>query len=72
MRVTVTSAAALPESVYAELTKRLEKLVGGKVVLERAQDPSLLGGLVTQLGDHTIDGSVRGRLERLQRQIIQA
>jgi F-type H+-transporting ATPase subunit delta len=29
-------------------------------------DPSILGGVVVRLGDRLIDGSVRGRLERLR------
>ena len=32
-------------------------------------DPSILGGVIIQLGDQLIDGSVRGRLERLRNQL---
>ena len=32
--------------------------------------PSLLGGLVVRVGDRLIDGSVRGRLERLRNQLV--
>ena len=32
-------------------------------------DPSVLGGIVTRVGDLVIDGSVRHRLEQLREQI---
>ena len=33
-------------------------------------DPSLLGGVIVRIGDRMIDGSVRGRLERLRNRIV--
>ncbi|MEJ7748865.1 MAG: ATP synthase F1 subunit delta [Candidatus Limnocylindrales bacterium] len=69
-RATATSAAPLgPEEVRA-LTARLEGSTGGRVNLELRVDPGLLGGLVVRIGDRLIDGSVRGRLERLRNQLI--
>ncbi|HET9346629.1 MAG TPA: ATP synthase F1 subunit delta [Candidatus Limnocylindrales bacterium] len=63
---TATSAAPLgPEEVRA-IAGRLEDLTGGQVALETDVDPSLLGGVVVRIGDRLIDGSVRGRLERLR------
>jgi F0F1-type ATP synthase delta subunit len=35
-------------------------------------DPSLIGGLVLQIGSHRADGSVRGRLERLRHELATA
>ena len=69
VRATVTAAAELPESFYERLTRELEALTGKNVALERRQDPSLIAGVVTRIGDNTIDGSLRGRLERLGRQL---
>ncbi|MEJ7696595.1 MAG: F0F1 ATP synthase subunit delta [Candidatus Limnocylindrales bacterium] len=42
---------------------------GGRIELAVEVDPSLLGGLVVRVGDRLIDGSVRGRLERLRNQL---
>jgi F-type H+-transporting ATPase subunit delta len=64
-----TSAAPLEAAEVKAITARLEELTGGRVELETAVDPSLLGGLVVRLGDRLIDGSVRGRLERLRNQL---
>ena len=65
---------ALPECSAVESpqlieTKRLEKLIGGRVELQTDVDPNLLGGIVVRIGDQLIDGSVLGRLERLRNQL---
>ena len=41
-------------------------MTGGRVELATDVDPSILGGVQVRLGDRLIDGSVRGRLERLR------
>jgi F-type H+-transporting ATPase subunit delta len=67
---TATSAAALTPDEVRALTARLEQSTGGRIALDVQVDPSLLGGLVVRVGDRLIDGSVRGRLERLRNQLI--
>ena len=64
-----TSATPLDPDDIKALTTRVEELAGGKVVLDTAVDPALIGGLVVRIGDRLIDGSVRGRLERLRNQL---
>jgi F-type H+-transporting ATPase subunit delta len=65
-----TSATALTPDEVRALTARLEQSTGGRISLDTQVDPSLLGGLVVRVGDRMIDGSVRGRLERLRNQLI--
>ena len=67
---TATAAAPLTPDEVRALTTRLEQFTGGRVELEVQVDPSLLGGLVVRVGDRLIDGSVRGRLERLRNQLV--
>jgi F-type H+-transporting ATPase subunit delta len=69
IRATVTSAGPLPESFYERLVKELEGATQRKVALDRKQDPSLIAGVVTRIGDNTIDGSVKGRLAEIERQL---
>jgi F-type H+-transporting ATPase subunit delta len=69
VRATVTSAGPLPESFYERLIKELESATQRKVALDRRQDPSLIAGVVTRIGDNTIDGSVKGRLAEIERQL---
>ena len=63
--VTVTSAAPLDDSELGKLTAALERRLGRSVRLQCATDPALLGGAVLRAGDLVIDGSLRGRLERI-------
>jgi F-type H+-transporting ATPase subunit delta len=70
VHATVTSATELTQDEISELTARLERSIGGRIALEVEVDPSLLGGLVVRVGDRMMDGSVRGRLERLRNQLL--
>ncbi len=44
-------------------------MTGAHIELNLVVDPALLGGIQVRLGDQLLDGSVRGRLERLREQI---
>jgi len=66
VEATVTSAAPLDETERAALLERLVAMTGSRVEMELQLDPALLGGLQVRLGDVLIDGSARGRLERMR------
>ena len=70
VRATVTSAKPMPETFYTRLVSELETATARKIVLERREDPSLIAGFVTRIGDNTIDGSVKGRLNEIERQLV--
>jgi F-type H+-transporting ATPase subunit delta len=70
VRATVTSAGPMPDAFYQKLVSELEAATARKIVLERREDPSLIAGFVTRIGDNTIDGSVRGRLIEIERQLV--
>lgn len=69
LRATVTSAGPLSESYYSRLSSELEKVTRKRIVLEKEQDPTLIAGVVTKIGDRTIDGSLKGRLSALEREL---
>jgi F-type H+-transporting ATPase subunit delta len=69
VHASATSAAPLGDAEVRAITGRLEQMTGGRVVLETSVDPDLLGGIVVRIGDRLLDGSVRGRLERLRQQL---
>lgn len=70
VRAEVASARALPEDYVRRLQGELEKMTGKKVVLERKVDPSLIGGVVTRVGDVVIDGSIQSRLHDLKSHLL--
>jgi len=70
VRAEVTSAAALPSAYLDKLGAELEKATGRKVVVTHTQDPSLIGGVVTKLGDRVVDGSVRARLTSFRESLL--
>ena len=62
----VRSAVPLTDDQKARLTAALSTATGRSVELKVVIDPSILGGLVAQVGDTVIDGSVRTRLAQLK------
>ncbi|MFA5566346.1 MAG: ATP synthase F1 subunit delta [Acidimicrobiia bacterium] len=62
----VRSAVELSADQRERLTAALEQQVGHKVALKVIVDPTVLGGVVTEIGDTVIDGSVRRRLNQLR------
>jgi F-type H+-transporting ATPase subunit delta len=69
VEASATSAVELDDRELAALRARLEQMTGKRVELDTKVDPSILGGIQVRLGDLLIDGSVRGRLERLRNRL---
>jgi F-type H+-transporting ATPase subunit delta len=70
VRATVTTAIPLSEADRATLGRDLSSQLGKDVRLESVVDPSILGGLVLQVGDRLTDASVAARLDQLRRQVL--
>lgn len=66
MKATVTSARPLQPEAVAKLKAALERSTGKTILVETRVDPSLIGGVVTQLGTYLFDGSVKTQLERMR------
>lgn len=62
----VRSAIALTDDQKSRLADALGKATGKQVEIKVILDPSIQGGLVAQVGDTVIDGSVRRRLDQLK------
>jgi F-type H+-transporting ATPase subunit delta len=70
VRAEVITAARLNDDYYNRLRAQLEKLTGKVVVIDRRQDPSLIAGVITRIGDMVIDGSLRARLHELRNALL--
>jgi F-type H+-transporting ATPase subunit delta len=66
VRAEVTTAMSLAETYYVRLQAQLEKMTGKRVVIDRRTDASLIGGVITRIGDRIIDGSLRTRLQSVR------
>lgn len=65
----VRAAVDLTDDQKARLATALEATAGAPVDVRVVLDPTVLGGLVAQIDDTVIDGSVRRRLEQLKQAI---
>ncbi len=63
--VTVTSAMPLTPEQSEKLSASLAKRLKRSVKLHAQVDASLIGGAIVRAGDFVMDGSLRGRVERL-------
>jgi F-type H+-transporting ATPase subunit delta len=63
--VDVVSAVALDAAQSAKLSEALARRFKRQVRLQNSVDSTLLGGAIVRAGDMVIDGSLKGRLERL-------
>jgi F-type H+-transporting ATPase subunit delta len=65
----VRSAVPLDDKQRKALADALSKATGKKVELKVLVDPSVIGGIIAEVGDTVIDGTIRSRLERLRDQV---
>ncbi len=70
--VTVTSAVDLPQETIDKIGSSVEQQTGRKVELTGKVDDDIIGGLVLQVGNMVLDASIKGRLERLRKQVSAA
>ncbi len=72
LEVRVTSATPLDEEIVQSIGRRIEEQTGQRIDLDANVDPDVIGGLVLRVGNKVMDASVRGRLERLRKEVARA
>lgn len=65
LEATITSAQELTQAQIDDLVAGLKARFDRAVNVQVALDPELIGGAVIAIGDQVIDGSVKGRLQRM-------
>ena len=66
---TVTTAEPLADDERTQLRQVLEGKVGKRLELRESVDPALLAGFVAQVDSQLFDGSLRGQLDRLAKEL---
>ena len=69
LSVELTTAFELTDEEASAILRQIEQASGRKVEATRSVDPALIGGFVLQAGSRRVDASLRGRLERLSRDL---
>lgn len=70
LQVELTTAYELAEDEASAIVRRIEEASGRTVEATRSVDPELIGGMILQAGSLRVDASVRGRLDRLRRELV--
>ncbi|MFC2051447.1 F0F1 ATP synthase subunit delta [Chloroflexota bacterium] len=65
----VVTAVPLDDEDKIRLEERLGAIVDSKVVIKTEVDSNLIGGIVARIGGKLLDGSTRGRLEALKKEL---
>jgi F-type H+-transporting ATPase subunit delta len=69
VRASVSTARPLAAEAKSALERAIQVRTGKQVQLDVKTDPEQLGGVVVKIGDLIFDGSVRGQLERIKKQL---
>jgi F-type H+-transporting ATPase subunit delta len=70
IRAEVVFSNKMPDSVIKKIKDAFQKSSGKEVIIEIKEDPSIIGGAITKLGNVIYDGSVKTQLENIKRSII--
>lgn len=68
----IISAHPLNEADRSQIEAQIVKLAGAQVRATYAEDPSLLGGAIIEIGSTIYDGSVRAQLQQLHHRLANA
>lgn len=68
-RGVVRAAKPLNKDAQAELEKKITQVLKKKIVLTFKEDPTLLGGVVAQVGGWTFDDSIETHLKKLNEEL---
>jgi F-type H+-transporting ATPase subunit delta len=71
-RLEVTTTLPLSPALRERLRETFAGATGRRIVIGERVDASLMGGIVVQVGDTLIDGSVRTRLQNLRERLLRA
>jgi F-type H+-transporting ATPase subunit delta len=72
LKAELTSAKNLTENEVSKIKEELTKDFSSKIRLNYKHDPSLIGGLIVQVGSMMVDTSVKNKLQQIENRMIEA
>lgn len=66
LQATVTSAIPLQQEQLSKIKSNIENNTSKKIELNAVVDESIIGGMIIQVGDKVIDGSIKGKMQALK------
>lgn len=69
VRANLVSATELEDDTIDQIRGALSKMTGKEVILDAGLDPTLIGGVVTRIGDLVLDGSIRTQLKNMSQSL---
>ncbi len=69
-QVVVTVARDISDNESRDIESQLSERIGGNLEFSWSVDPSILGGMVVRYSGKVLDGSLGGKLDRLERQLM--
>jgi F-type H+-transporting ATPase subunit delta len=66
IRANLVAASDLSPELVSGIKDQLESVTGKEVILSVAKDPSLIGGVLTKVGNVIYDGSLKTQLSRVK------
>ena len=66
-RASLVSASELSSDTVDKIRTSLVEMTGKEIILEVGQDPELIGGIVTRIGDLVLDGSLKTQLLNMKK-----
>ncbi|MDH3724295.1 MAG: ATP synthase F1 subunit delta [Thermoleophilia bacterium] len=69
IEITAITAVPLDDDMRSKIVQRIERQTGRKAALTERVDEDLIGGLVLEVAEIRVDGSLRSRLDSLRRNL---
>ena len=70
-RAAATTAVPMDDKAITQLKSVLDKAFDSDVQIDSDVDPSILGGIIVNVGGQLLDGSLRSQLQRLKTQLVE-
>lgn len=70
LRVRVKTVVPLTPDMEAEVRRRFAQFTSKDLIIDQEVDPTLIGGIIAQMGSLILDGSIRNELLRLKTELV--